>query len=156
MSFVNEKGIEYYNKIIDKLLEQNIVPMITMYHFDLPAKLKQIGGFSNEIIVEYFEAFANVLFERFGDRVKYWITINEPAMFCPVHNGSLGQTEFNGIADYLCGHNILKMHATVYHLYKNKFYEKFKGQIGISLDSYYYYSETNDMNLVDHAMQFSV
>lgn len=156
ISYVNEKGIEYYNKLIDKLLEHNIEPMITLYHFDLPEKLKQLGGFSNEIIVDYFKEFANVLFERFGYRVKYWITINEPAMFCPVHNGSLGQTDFHGIADYLCGHNVLKMHAAVYHLYKERFYDRFKGQIGISLNSHFYYSKTNDTDLVDHAMQFSV
>lgn len=156
ISDVNEKGIAYYNKLIDKLLEQKIEPMITMYHFDLPQKLQQLGGFANSIIVNFFEAFAKLLFERFGDRVKYWITINEPAMFCPVNDESIGGTSFHGILDYLCGHNILKMHAVTYHLYKKQFYDRFKGQIGISLDSYFYYSDTNDTNLVDHAMQFAV
>lgn len=156
VSLINEKGIEYYNKIIDKLLELQIEPMVTMYHFDLPQRFKQLGGFSNSIIVDYFKAYANLLFERFGDRVKYWITINEPAIFCKVSDGALGQTEFHGIADYLCGHNVLKMHAVAYRLYKKKFSERFKGRIGISLESYFYYSDTNDTSLVDQAMQFSV
>lgn len=79
---VNEKGIEYYNKIIDNLLEQKIEPMITMYHYDLPLRLQQIGGWSNELIVDYFKAYAKLLFERFGDRVKYWVTFNEPYIIC--------------------------------------------------------------------------
>lgn len=82
ISNVNEKGIEYYNKIIDKTLEHNIQSMVTMYHFDLPQKLQTIGGFSNSMIIDFFEAYARLLFERFGDRVKYWITFNEPATFC--------------------------------------------------------------------------
>lgn len=83
ISDVNEKGIEYYNKIIDKLLELNIQPMVTMYHYDLPQYLQTFGGLTNSIVmVDYFQAYANLLFERFGDRVKYWITFNEPAAFC--------------------------------------------------------------------------
>lgn len=53
-----------------------------MYHYDLPQKLQLIGGFTNPIIVDYFKAYANLLFERFGDRVKYWITFNQPADIC--------------------------------------------------------------------------
>lgn len=79
---VNEKGIEYYNKLINKLLELNIQPMVTIYHYDLPQKLQLLGGLTNSLFVDYFEAYANLLFERFGDRVKHWITFNEPAAFC--------------------------------------------------------------------------
>lgn len=82
ISNINEKGIEYYNKIIDKLLEMKIEPMVTMYHYDLPQKLQEFGGLTNSVFVSYFEAYANLLFERFGDRVKYWITFNEPYDFC--------------------------------------------------------------------------
>lgn len=82
ISNVNEKGIEYYNKVIDKLLAMNIEPMVTMYHYDLPQKIQEFGGLTNSIFVSYFEAYANLLFERFGDRVKHWITFNEPYDFC--------------------------------------------------------------------------
>lgn len=155
LSSVNEKGVEYYNRIIDSLVAQNIEPMVTMYHWDLPQKLEPMGGFANSSIVNLFEDYAKLLFERFGDRVKYWITINEPLMFCRLSDLT-PVPGIQGITDYLCGHNALKIHATVYHLYKEQFYKRFKGQIGISLNSNFYYSDTNDTNLVDYAIQFTV
>lgn len=158
-SIINEKGIEYYNKVIDRLLELNIEPMITMYHYDLPLKLQTFGGFSNEIIIKYFEAYANLLFERFGDRVKYWITFNQPRNFCLTGYGSSLRPpamNYKGIGEYLCAHNLLKAHALAYHLYKNSYYDRFKGQIGITLSSEFFYSDTNDTMAVDRAMQFSV
>ncbi|XP_055306650.1 myrosinase 1-like, partial [Sitodiplosis mosellana] len=79
-------------KLINKLIENGIEPMVTMQHFDLPQKLQQLGGFTNSIIVKYFEEYAqeyaNLLYQRFGDRVKYWITINQPAEFCVQSYGS--------------------------------------------------------------------
>lgn len=155
VSKVNEKGIDYYNEIIDKLVKENIEPMVTMYHWDLPQKLEPMGGFANSSIVDLFHDYAKLLFERFGDRVKYWITINEPIMFCPISE-PWPTPGLPGITDYLCGHNVLKIHAVVYHLYKSQFYDRFKGQIGISLNSNFYYSRTNDTSFVDRAMQFSV
>lgn len=159
VSNINEKAIDYYNKIINALIELNIVPMVTMYHYDLPQKLQIFGGLTNGIIMSYFEAYANLLFERFGDRVKYWITFNEPTDFCLDGYGSDRHApgmNFSGMAEYLCGHNVLKAHAIVYHLYKKSFYERFKGQIGITLSSKFVYSDTNDTNSVDRAMQFMV
>lgn len=158
-SFINEKGIEYYNKIIDKLLELNIKPMVTIYHYDLPQKLQLFGGLTNSIISKYFKAYANLLFERFGDRVKYWITFNEPQAFCVNGQGNdfaAPGLNYTGVAEYLCAHNVLKSHAVAYHLYKNSFYDRFKGQVGITLDSYFYYSDINDTDAIDRALQFNV
>lgn len=156
---VNENGIEYYNKLIDKLLELNIQPMVTMFHYDLPQKLQLLGGFANPIIVDHFKAYAKLLFERFGDRVKNWITFNQPRLFCGDGYGSSTDApgiNLHGIGEYLCGHNVLKAHAVAYHLYKDEFCKKFNGQVGISIFSFFYYSHTNDTNVLDHAMQFSV
>lgn len=61
-----------------------------------------------------------------------------------------------GIGEYLCSTNVLKAHALAYRSYRNTFYDRFKGQIGITLSSRFFYSETNDTNLVDRAMQFYV
>lgn len=161
ISKVNEMGIEYYNKIIDKLLELKIEPMITMYHWDLPLKLQKLGGFTNPAIVAYFEEYANLLYKRFGDRVKYWITFNEPYTFC-MHGYGGGRDapalNYTGIGEYLCGHNVLKAHALAYHLYQDKYYRDYKGKVGITLNSLYYYSEDmrKDNDLVKRAMSFMV
>lgn len=156
---INEAGIRYYNKLISKLLENNIEPMITMYHYDLPSNLQTFGGWTNSIMISYFQAYANLLFERFGDRVKYWITFNEPGDFCTAGYGGVGQApgvDEHGVGEYLCAHNVLKAHAVVYHLYRNTFYEEYKGQVGITVSSRFFYSDTNNSEDVDRAMQFSV
>ncbi|KAJ9099310.1 hypothetical protein QFC21_004191 [Naganishia friedmannii] len=79
---VNEKGVQYYSDLIDALLEAGIKPLLTIYHWDLPLKLQErYNGFctpDSSLIVEDFVAYSRLLFERFGDRVKDWITINEP------------------------------------------------------------------------------
>lgn len=77
---VNPKGIEYYNNVINECLKYNIVPLVTMFHFDMPAALDKRGSWSNPESVDWFLYFAKVMYENFGDRVKYWLTINEQNM----------------------------------------------------------------------------
>ena len=77
---VNPKGIEFYNNLINECLKYNITPIVTMFHFDMPAALDQKGSWSNRESVDWFVNFAKVMFENFGDRVKYWLTINEQNM----------------------------------------------------------------------------
>ncbi len=74
---VNEAGIKFYDRLIDKLLEYHIEPIVTMYHFDLPYELYKKGGWANRNTVDAFEQYAEVLLRHYGDRVKYWLTINE-------------------------------------------------------------------------------
>lgn len=74
---VNPKGIEYYNNLIDECLKYGIEPLVTMFHFDMPAALDKRGSWGNRESVDWFVNFAKLLFENFGDRVKYWLTINE-------------------------------------------------------------------------------
>ena len=77
---VNPKGIAYYNNLIDECLKYDMVPLVTMFHFDMPAALDERGSWSNPDSVDWFVNFAKVMFENFGDRVKYWLTINEQNM----------------------------------------------------------------------------
>ncbi len=77
---VNPKGIEYYNNVINECLKYNMIPLVTMFHFDMPAALDERGSWSNPDSVDWFVNFARVMFENFGDRVKYWLTINEQNM----------------------------------------------------------------------------
>ena len=74
---VNPKGIEYYNNVINECLKYGIEPLVTMFHFDMPAALDERGSWGNRESVDWFVNFAKVMFENFGDRVKYWLTINE-------------------------------------------------------------------------------
>lgn len=77
---VNPKGIEFYSNVIDECLKYGIEPLVTMFHFDLPQALEKQGGWSRRGIVHDFVNFAKILYENYGDRVKYWLTINEQNM----------------------------------------------------------------------------
>jgi len=77
---VNPKGIEFYNNLIDECLKYQIEPIVTMFHFDMPAALDERGSWSNRESIDWFLEFSRILFENFGDRVKYWLTINEQNM----------------------------------------------------------------------------
>ncbi|KAG5671417.1 hypothetical protein PVAND_001615 [Polypedilum vanderplanki] len=139
---INQKGIDYYNNLINELISNGIQPAVTMYHWDIPQYLQDLGGFANPIISQYFEFYANVLFTNFGDRVKIWMTFNEPLTNCIGEYGegrSGASVRAPGVGEYLCGHHVLISHANVYHLYKEKFYKKQKGEIGISLNLRYNY-----------------
>ena len=79
---INEKGLKFYENLIDECLKYNIEPMVTIFHWDLPqALIEQYGGFESRKIVDDFVRYATVLFERFGSKVKYWITLNEQNIF---------------------------------------------------------------------------
>jgi len=75
---VNQRGIEFYNRLIDKCIELNITPWITLYHWDLPQDLENRGGWKNREIVNWFKEYAHLCATHFGDRVKNWIILNEP------------------------------------------------------------------------------
>lgn len=77
---INQKGIDFYNDLINECLKYGIEPIVTMFHFDMPAALDKRGSWSNPDSVEWFVNFASILFQNFGDRVKYWLTINEQNM----------------------------------------------------------------------------
>jgi beta-glucosidase len=78
---INQKGIDYYNNVINYCLEQGIEPWITLYHWDLPQALEVQGGWTNRRIVDWFTNFTAICAQNFGDRVKHWIVMNEPGAF---------------------------------------------------------------------------
>jgi beta-glucosidase len=75
---VNRAGVEHYSRLIDALLEQGIEPVVTLYHWDLPQALEDEGGWRSRETVERFAEYAQTCFDAYGDRVKWWLTINEP------------------------------------------------------------------------------
>jgi len=78
---VNQAGIDFYDRLIDGLLEKKIKPYITLFHWDLPQSLEDRGGWQNADIARWFGEYAGVLSERFSDRVENWFTLNEPQCF---------------------------------------------------------------------------
>lgn len=78
---INQAGVDYYNRLIDGLLEKNIAPYITMFHWDYPYCLYQKGGWLNPDSPKWFGEYAETLVRKFGDRVKNFITFNEPQCF---------------------------------------------------------------------------
>ncbi len=78
MGAYNEKGIAFYDRCFDQLLEQGITPFPTLYHWDLPQHLQDLGGWGNRDVAECFADYAGEMALRFSDRVKHWTTFNEP------------------------------------------------------------------------------
>lgn len=78
---VNQKGLEFYSNLVNELIAARIEPMITLYHWNLPYALYQRGGWKNREITEWFTEFVSVVVKALSDRVKYWMTINEPQAF---------------------------------------------------------------------------
>ncbi|OWR52398.1 seminal fluid protein CSSFP001 [Danaus plexippus plexippus] len=157
---INEKGVQYYNNLINEMLKYNIQPMVTIYHWDLPQKLQDLGGWTNPHIVDWFTDYSRVVFQLFGDRVKYWVTINEPREVCGQGYGMQTMApllNYSGYADYICAKNILLAHANAYHLYNDEFREAQGGQIGISLSAHWYEPESeNEVESAEVFRQFEV
>lgn len=132
-----------------------------MYHWDLPQSLQNLGGFANPLIVDYFKDFANVLYTNFGDRVKRWITFNEPFKFCTEGYG-IGTfapaVKYPGVADYLCAHHVLLSHASAYRLYQKKYFKNQQGKVGMSLNTRFFYPKDDSVDkcLVNRVMEYEV
>lgn len=78
---INQAGVNFYNRVIDYCLQQGIEPWITLYHWDLPQALEAKGGWVNREIIDWFTDYVAICARQFGDRVKHWIVMNEPAVF---------------------------------------------------------------------------
>ena len=120
---VNEAGVAFYSRLIDCLLEHGIRPWLTIYHWDLPACLQRKGGWLNEQMPDWFAEYTGVLAERFGDRVKDFITINEPQ--CIVGLGYAAGVHAPGLKlsvrdQVLICHNLLKSHGRACQVLREK------------------------------------
>jgi beta-glucosidase len=118
----NPAGLEFYDRLIDALLEAGIEPVATLYHWDLPAALDDLGGWLNPEIVEAFVEYARVAFARFDDRVKWWATLNEP--WVVVDAGYLFGVHAPGHANLfeapIAAHHLLKAHGAAVRAYREQ------------------------------------
>jgi beta-galactosidase len=136
---LNPIGVEFYNNLIDELIKSGIKPLVTIYHWDLPECLDaEYGGWLSRKIIDDFEYYSKKCFECFGDRVKDWITFNEPwcSTVLGYCNGEMapGNKEKPETEPYLAAHHIILAHAKAVKCYRDHFKADQKGVIGITLN----------------------
>ena len=131
----NPEGVKFYSDLIDELLNQGITPWITLYHWDMPLDLDlKHNGWLNPQIDEYFAAYAATCFELFGDRVKHWITLNEPWVISVLGYGVgiFAPGRKSNVEPYQVAHNLIRSHAKAVKVYREKFQPTQNGVIGIT------------------------
>ena len=135
---INQKGIDYYKKLVRLLKENDIIPNLTLYHWDLPEALSQKGGFANRDFVKWYTDYAKVVFDTFGDEIDYYATFNEPIS---VYVGyGLGRFA-PGISDEktvrAAMHHLLVAHGEAVKLFRT--YNFKRAKIGIVVDMWHHY-----------------
>ncbi|XP_057948872.1 beta-glucosidase 40 [Malania oleifera] len=171
---INQAGVDHYNALINALLAKGIEPYVTLYHWDLPRALEdKYKGLLDPQFVKDYAVYAETCFQKFGDRVKHWITFNEPHtvvtqgydvglqapgrcsillhLFCRAGNSA---TE-----PYIVGHHILLAHATAANIYRQKYKEKQGGALMIAFDVIWYEPATNstkDIEATQRAQDFQL
>ncbi|XP_057658661.1 myrosinase 1-like [Diorhabda carinulata] len=159
---INVAAVKYYKNVINKLKENGIEPVVTIYHWDLPQNFQDLQGFVNDSISDWFAEYARVCFSMFGDDVKYWITINEPQQVC---TGGYGYGYFpptiksEALLEYQCVHNLLKAHAKAWHIYDDEFRSKQNGKVAITLDTSAYLPASDsdeDKEAAERIQQFTI
>ena len=147
-NYVSQDGLTYYNNLLDELLRNNIEPLVTLYHWDHPQLIEDLGGWTNDRIVEWFADYVRVVFRELGPKIKRFITVNEPSVFCTKSYGlgvSAPGKSHHGIGEYLCAHNLLKAHARAYHMYQAEFKSTQNATIGIvDYCKHFYPKNAND------------
>ncbi|HCI29308.1 MAG TPA: beta-glucosidase [Fervidobacterium sp.] len=128
---INQKGIDFYNRLVDELLEAGITPFVTLYHWDLPYALHEKGGWLNPDIAMYFRAYATFMFDELGDRVKHWITLNEPwcSSFLGYFMGEHAPGHQNLQEALITTHNLLRAHGYAVQSFREEVKD---GEVGLT------------------------
>ncbi|XP_063542754.1 myrosinase 1-like [Cydia strobilella] len=158
-NYISEDGARYYSDLIDGLLEKGIEPVVTMYHWDLPQPLQDLGGWTNPLISEWFADYARVIYDLYGDRVKIWVTINEATAVCDIGYDDLHAPglESEGRGSYLCTKHVLLAHAKAYRLYEAEYKLKYQGQVSLTNQMMWLEPETvEDTELTELAIALSI
>ncbi|KAJ0258001.1 hypothetical protein HA466_0068780 [Hirschfeldia incana] len=168
---INHLGIKHYNKLIDDLIRNGITPFVTLNHFDYPQELEnRFKSWLSPEMQKEFGYLADICFKHFGDRVKHWITINEPnqqiilsylkGLFppnrcsMPFGNCSQGNSETE---PFIAAHNTILAHAKAVQIYQNKYKKEQKGSIGIVVQTSWFEPISDsiaDKNAAERAQSF--
>lgn len=151
---INEKGLDFYDKLIDELLKNGITPYITLFHWDYPQELYKRGGWLNPDSSDWFAEYTKVIVDRLSDRVNHWMTENEPQ--CYINLGHDQGTHAPGLkldlSDVLlAGHNSLLAHGKAVQTIRN--YSKLDCEIGYAPIGVVSFPDTNSKEDIEAARQ---
>ncbi|OAY40038.1 cyanogenic beta-glucosidase [Manihot esculenta] len=154
---VNEEGIKFYDNVINEVVNNGLIPFVTIFHWDTPQALEdKYGGFLSRNIVDDYRDYAELLFERFGSRVKFWMTFNEPwalsgfayddGLFAPGRCSSWVNRQCragnSATEPYIVAHHLLLAHSAAVNLYREKYQKsqtgEINGKIGITLFTFWF------------------
>lgn len=134
--------------------------MVTLYHWELPQTLQELGGWTNPHMIDWYGDYAKIAFELFGDRVKFWITVNEPHLICHRGYGTTTMAprlNMQGTGEYLCAKNLMLAHARAWHIYDDEYRSTQKGNISITISATWYEPESEkDAAAAEDYNQFDV
>ncbi|MGJ3240853.1 MAG: GH1 family beta-glucosidase [Anaerolineae bacterium] len=135
---VNPQGLDFYNRLVDELLDSGIKPFLTLYHWDLPQALQDRGGWENPDSVQWFVDYSAIVSEALGDRVKDWITHNEPYVVSMLGNqlGLHAPGKTDSQAAYTVAHHLLISHGEAVPAIRANSAD---AEVGITLDQTYSY-----------------
>ncbi|KAL5987360.1 Beta-glucosidase 6 [Asimina triloba] len=171
---INQAGVDHYNKLINALLAKGIQPYVTLYHWDLPQALQdKYKGWLDPQIITDFANYAETCFQKFGDRVKHWMTFNEPHTFaiqgydvglqapgrCTILLRLFCTAGNSATEPYIVGHHVLLSHAKVANIYRTKYKAKQQGRLGIAFDVMWYEpmsNTTEDAEAAQRAQDFQL
>ncbi|HEY5982413.1 MAG TPA: GH1 family beta-glucosidase [Anaerolineales bacterium] len=130
---VNQSGLDFYSRLVDALLEAGIQPKVTLFHWDLPQALQELGGWPARDTAGYFAEYARIVFDHLGDRVRLWATHNEPwvAAFLGHAHGLHAPGMCDYSQAYQATHHLLLSHGKAVQVFREGGYQ---GRIGFILD----------------------
>lgn len=128
---INQPGLAFYHRFVDKLLENGIVPMCTLYHWDLPQALQDKGGWANRDTIGAFVTYAETMFNEFNGKIKHWLTLNEPwcVSFLSNHMGVHAPGNQDLQLATTISHHLLVAHGKAVQKFREL---KVQGQIGFA------------------------
>jgi beta-glucosidase len=118
---VNQAGVDFYSRLVDELLANDIEPLLTLYHWDLPAALDDRGGWLNRDIADWFAEYGSVLYRALDGRVKKWVTLNEPWVVTDggYLHGALAPGHKSKYETPIATHNLMRAHGAAVKAYRD-------------------------------------